>query len=537
MNFCDVTDSNYSYLQEGDGGFEEGFTRVSQLLPSCQGRVVWLRGRIHKCRHAGRLCFIVLRQQYHTVQLVLIATPPQITRAQLVWASRLPPESVVDVCGTVQLTEMAVTDVTQNAVEIAVTQILCISRAASQGVPFFIDSLMISPQRQAAKMSQVAELDEEIQRVSLLLEMVRDADRSMLRRHLESLQYQKFEIQDAAGVPFTNIRLDNRCLDLHSPANIATFKIQSQICLAARAFLESNKFIEIHTPKLQCPLPVDFNRLRVSYFGQEAELARSSRWHHYLAMASDFQRMYELGPVFDSSAGGTHRHLTQWTTLQMAMQIYQHHTEALDLVEELLSAILVSIASSPEYKAALQVIANPNQQLLMPLDPPEKFKFVRITFKEAIGLLKKFGEPVDDNDMDFSLTQVRALSAIVGQHFGCQLFVLHRPRIEVTPFYCMPSAEDPRCGNAFAVYFRGERVLSGSQFIHDKHLLEERASRALIFRANGTKEQELLNTARYGVPPFVECALGLERLTMALLSLQNIRLASLFPRDSRRLVP
>ena len=42
---------------------------------------------------------------------------------------------------------------------------------------------------------------------------------------------------------------------------------------------------------------------------------------------------------------------------------------------------------------------------------------------------------------------------------------------------------------------------------------------------------------KYGMPPHGGLGIGLERLTMQLCSLDNIRQASLFPRDRSRLDP
>ena len=42
---------------------------------------------------------------------------------------------------------------------------------------------------------------------------------------------------------------------------------------------------------------------------------------------------------------------------------------------------------------------------------------------------------------------------------------------------------------------------------------------------------------KYGMPPHGGIGIGLERLTMQLLGQQNVRDASMFPRDMTRLVP
>ncbi len=46
-----------------------------------------------------------------------------------------------------------------------------------------------------------------------------------------------------------------------------------------------------------------------------------------------------------------------------------------------------------------------------------------------------------------------------------------------------------------------------------------------------------LESFRYGMPPHGGLAIGLERITMKILNLSNIREATLLPRDMKRLEP
>jgi len=46
-----------------------------------------------------------------------------------------------------------------------------------------------------------------------------------------------------------------------------------------------------------------------------------------------------------------------------------------------------------------------------------------------------------------------------------------------------------------------------------------------------------LKTFRYGMPPHAGWGLGLERLTMIITGVKNIRECVIFPRDRTRLVP
>lgn len=45
-------------------------------------------------------------------------------------------------------------------------------------------------------------------------------------------------------------RLDNRVLDLRTPANHAIYAIQGGVCALFREYLGGKSFKEIHTPKI-----------------------------------------------------------------------------------------------------------------------------------------------------------------------------------------------------------------------------------------------------------------------------------------------
>ncbi len=81
---------------------------------------------------------------------------------------------------------------------------------------------------------------------------------------------------------------------------------------------------------------------------------------------------------------------------------------------------------------------------------------------------------------------------------------------------------------------RGEEILSGAQRIHDPALLVEKMKEKGI---NPESMQSYVDAFRLGCPPHGGGGIGLERVVMLFLKLNNIRRASLFPRDPKRLEP
>jgi aspartyl-tRNA synthetase len=81
---------------------------------------------------------------------------------------------------------------------------------------------------------------------------------------------------------------------------------------------------------------------------------------------------------------------------------------------------------------------------------------------------------------------------------------------------------------------RGEEILSGAQRIHDPAFLVEK------MKSKGVDPESMkgyVDGFRMGCPPHGGGGIGLERVIMLYLKLGNIRRASMFPRDPKRLEP
>ena len=100
----------------------------------------------------------------------------------------------------------------------------------------------------------------------------------------------------------------------------------------------------------------------------------------------------------------------------------------------------------------------------------------------------------------------------------------------------MPDSEDPRYSNSYDFFMRGEEILSGAQRIHDPKLLTQRMKEHEV-DPNVPGLNDYVEAFTYGCPPHAGGGIGLERVVMFFLDLKNIRRASLFPRDPKRLRP
>jgi aspartyl/asparaginyl-tRNA synthetase len=135
---------------------------------------------------------------------------------------------------------------------------------------------------------------------------------------------------------------------------------------------------------------------------------------------------------------------------------------------------------------------------------------------------------------DLTTALERRLGELVAEKHGVDLYILDRFPAAARPFYTMPCADNPELTNSYDVFLRGEEICSGAQRVHVPELLEER------IKAQGLPPDSLqwyVDSMKYGTPPHAGAGLGLDRVVFLYLALDNVRQATMFPRDPNRLSP
>ena len=136
-------------------------------------------------------------------------------------------------------------------------------------------------------------------------------------------------------------RLDNRFLDLRNEYNANIFKIQSEMVKLMREYLYTKDFMEIHSPKLIGTASESGSEVfEVKYFDRKAYLAQSPQFYKQMAMASGFERIFEVGPVFRAENSNTNRHTTEFTGFDLEFSYINSVDDVMDLEEELLVYML-----------------------------------------------------------------------------------------------------------------------------------------------------------------------------------------------------
>ncbi|KAL3211438.1 hypothetical protein MRX96_036416 [Rhipicephalus microplus] len=392
--------------------------------------------------------FFVLRQQQYTVQC-LVAVSEKVSKAMVKFCAVVNKESIVDVHGRVQTSPQKVEGCTQQEVELHVEEFFVVSSAEPR-LPL----------------------------------QVEDAARPDTEEDPEGLNIRVNQ----------DTRLDNRVLDLRTPANQAIYRLQAGVCALFRESLASRGFVEIHTPKI---------------------------------ISADFDKVYTVGAVFRAEDSNTHRHLCEFVGLDLEMAFNYHYHEVLDVIGQMFVDIFKGLRDR-----FADEIAAVNRQF-----PTPPFKFLepslRLEFPEAVAMLREAGVEMDDED-DLSTPNEKLLGRLVKAKYDTDFYILDKYPLKVRPFYTMPDPHDSKVSNSYDMFMRGEEILSGAQRIHDPDFLTERAKEHGV---DISKIKAYIDSFRYGAPPHAGGGIGLERVTMLYLGLDNIRKTSMFPRDPKRLTP
>jgi nondiscriminating aspartyl-tRNA synthetase len=156
----------------------------------------------------------------------------------------------------------------------------------------------------------------------------------------------------------------------------------------------------------------------------------------------------------------------------------------------------------------------------------------RIHYLEALEIIRSAGGRLEEGDI--SPEGEKILCSHFEKERGSQfVYVIGYP-VKKRPMYTMPDERVPGYTRSFDLLYRGIEITTGGQRIHDYDMLRENMK---MMGYNPAEFRHYLETFRYGMPPHGGLGMGLERLTMKIMNLANIREASLFPRDINRITP
>lgn len=324
-----------------------------------------------------------------------------------------------------------------------------------------------------------------------------------------------------------DIALENeiavRPIILRNEKRRSTFKIEEGLVRGFRKYLESRDFTEIFSPKIVAAgAEGGSNIFKLEYFGKKAFLAQSPQFYKQMLIPV-YERVFEIAPVFRAEKHNTMRHLNEYISVDFEMGFIKNFYDIMNMETGMIKFAFEYLEEN--YSDYLNILE---------IELPKVGEIPCVPFKEAKEMASaKYNRPIRD-PYDLEPEEERLIGRLFKEDYDSDfVFITHYPT-KKRPFYAMDDPEDPKYTLSFDLLFRGLEVTTGGQRIHNYKVQVQKMKDKGLDPADF---ESYLMLHKYGCPPHGGLGMGLERFTMQLIGLNNIRQTSMFPRDTLRLVP
>ena len=322
------------------------------------------------------------------------------------------------------------------------------------------------------------------------------------------------------------VRLDNRPYTLKSKRDRAIFTVQSEVTRAYGEYMRSQGFTEFQSPKFVGGDAEGGSAVfKVPYFrGTTAYLASSPQLYKQILVGS-LERVFSFATAFRAEKSATTRHLSEYTSLDAEMGFIDDHHDVMRVLTDLMRSLCMHLEQNAA--AELSLLDVP-----LPKVPGEGDLFPYMKLREAQELIKEKTGVDKTSEPDLEPEDERWLCEYAHRELGSDfIFITHYPTAK-RPFYTYEDEADPGFTKSFDLLFRGVEITTGGQRVHDH---EELIARMQAKGLEPEKFKFYLQAFKYGIPPHGGWGMGLERLTQKICGLDNVKEATLFPRDINRI--
>jgi asparaginyl-tRNA synthetase len=316
------------------------------------------------------------------------------------------------------------------------------------------------------------------------------------------------------------------------------FRVRSRLAFAVHQFFQERGFVYVHTPIItgsDCEGAGELFRVTTlapaaagartmdgemdytkDFFARPTYLTVSGQLEAE-AFALALSKVYTFGPTFRAENSNTSRHASEFWMIEPEMAFCDLNGN-MDLAEEFVKYLIAD--ATKHCPDEMDLFARfVDKELLARLDFVVERRFQRITYSDAVDLLKKSGEKFEfpiDYGLNLQSEHERWLSE---KHFKCPVTVFNFPK-EIKPFY-MRLNEDRKTVAAMDLLVPGiGEIVGGSQREERLEMLEENMRRHNMDPAD---YKWYLDLRRYGTVPHSGFGLGFERMLMFITGVPNIR--------------
>ncbi len=332
-----------------------------------------------------------------------------------------------------------------------------------------------------------------------------------------------FNYKNLEGVNL-DTRLDYRFIDLRSEKNILMFEVQTCMINAMRDYCVDNDFIEIHTPKLIPTASESGSEVfEVKYFDTKAYLAQSPQFYKQMAIASGFERVFEIAPAFRAENSNTNRHATEFTSFDIEFSNIKSYLDVMDFEEDLLIAGLTKVKE----KYGDRILEVFNKEVVVPTKPFPRIKLQDL-YNELHELYGYNIPTIDVGDMN-SESESLAYKYAMEKYNHEFIFITDFAKTK-RAFYHKRENDIPL---GYDLIWRGTEITTGAERENRYEYIVKQAKEKGL-----SKDVEFyLEFFKYGCPRHGGFAIGVDRLTMLLLGIPSIKEEMFLFRGPNRIKP
>lgn len=320
---------------------------------------------------------------------------------------------------------------------------------------------------------------------------------------------------------------NNRVIGLRNINEANIFKVQAGVKELARQYLRQNEFVEFNSPKL-LPGATEGGAevFKLDYFGKEATLAQSAQFYKQI-MVGVFERAFEINPTYRAELSATTRHLTEFIHIDAEMGFIEFQN-LLSTVGGLLIYVAKNIWQTN--KSELTSLNATPPKLPDDSIPQIPLQEIHKLYSQATGE-KTIGEK------DLRPDEERWICEYAKKKLASEAVLVTEWPASDMKFYHRTDKDNKDIAERADLIFRGVEIATISMRENRYDVLVKQ----LKDLAGGNPEVDgfkyYLQAFKYGLPTHGGFGLGLERFTQKIIGLNNVKEASLFPRDINRLTP
>lgn len=323
-----------------------------------------------------------------------------------------------------------------------------------------------------------------------------------------------------------DLKMDYRWLDLRDKKQRLIFKIRTYAEYVMRKYFVERGYIEIHTPKItsQCS-EGGADVFSLDYYGQKAYLTQSPQFYKQMAMASGFDKVFEVGPYYRAEKSYTARHTAEATCIDFEIAHIKSHHEIMDVEEDWFKYTLQSILDMYGTEIKEQFGVDVKVPTLIP-----RIKLVDVfkIFKDVYGI-----DTPEEKQQDLDPDQEKLICEYSKDYLGSEAVFITDYPAEARAFYSKKIDGTYDC-MAFDMLYRGWEMNSGAVREHRFEQLKEQIEDHGI---DSSKMADYLEFFKYGCPTHGGIGFGLDRFIVKLLDLQSLKDSIFVFRGPSRLKP